>query len=374
MGVLSRIVGRDTEDLVEIEIVGEGFRQEVIGRVAGPKQPEGKEVPIGLTFRCEPTSQYDRNAVRVECLGELIGYVARDIAARLAPPIQRVYGGALEGRGLVVGGRHDGRSGRDFGVRGWITTRQAATLGLDGESLVYPQPHGNLSTYPSLPDAGPAEERLTPIGPGSLTALPTDVRVTCEEHYQSTIIASKPTGYDGTSWTVLVDLGFAPNPHTTSDNPVVEVRIGDSVVGYFTAAMSERHRPTIQGVKAKGLRPTASATVRHGKKAETELLRLHLGLRMPDTVEVSTTPKYVINTHTSTVHAIGELQPDCSWRAQCCAIIPAYDAVVLCVAHPTGLLIDAHTHKVVAIHKYGACGRCDYLQTRPAQTTPHGDD
>ena len=32
---------------------------------------------VGTSLRCEPTNEYDANAVRVEVMGQLFGYVAR---------------------------------------------------------------------------------------------------------------------------------------------------------------------------------------------------------------------------------------------------------------------------------------------------------
>ena len=53
------------EELVEIEVVGEGYRQDVLARLAGPKGPGRKHMSVGATFRCEPKIQ--QNARRDPC-------------------------------------------------------------------------------------------------------------------------------------------------------------------------------------------------------------------------------------------------------------------------------------------------------------------
>ena len=195
--------------------------------------------------------------------------------------MRRACGGVLEGRGLIVGGWHDDRSEGSFGVRGWITRGDTVRLGLEHESLVHPRPYDEVHVYPSLPEPLADEQRLTPSGSGSVGGLPTEVAVTCEEYYQDVIAASRPAGWDGGSWPVLVDLALGPNPHAKSDAPAVEVRIGNEVVGYFTAAMTERHCGTVKSVEEHGQRPTASASVRRGTKGGADLWRLHVGLGRP---------------------------------------------------------------------------------------------
>jgi hypothetical protein len=348
----------DGDELVEIEVVGESYRQEAIERIAGPKAPEGKQTPVGVTFRCEPTNEHDRNAIRVEVLGQLVGYVARDVAERLSPALLRQAGGALEGRGLVVGGWREANSEGSYGVRAWITVEEATRLGLAPDPpLVHPRPYENLQPYPALAEPTKDEERLTPSGHGSFTEVPTAVTVTCEEHYQHTIIASRPEAWTGSSWPVLVDLVVAPNPHAKSDAPMVEVRIGSAPVGYFTAAMSERHRPTIDAVVGRGLRATANASVHPGKKRGAEFWRVNVALRMPDGTEVEMIPTRIVNIRTETSHFMGEQLPNGDWRAKCGTVVAAAEARILCYTRPSGLVVDLDT-KMVATSHYSSCGRC----------------
>src|SRR3954463_15115433 len=95
-------VVRDTpEELVELNVVGESYRQDALATISGAKAAEGKHFMVGATLRCEPTNEYDANAVRVEVMGQHVGYLAREQAAIMCPSLQRVCGGALEARGLI---------------------------------------------------------------------------------------------------------------------------------------------------------------------------------------------------------------------------------------------------------------------------------
>jgi hypothetical protein len=107
-----------------------------------------------------------------------------------------------------------------------------------------------------------------------------------------------------------------------------------------------------------GLRATASASVREGKKSGVDLWRLHVGLRMPESAEVTLVPTFVITTSSPTVHEISNQLQNGNWRTRCSRTIPASEAHVLCKTEPTGKLVDAATHKVKEIHNYPRCERC----------------
>jgi len=115
-------------ELVELKIVGESYRQDALRAIAGPKEPDGKELAVGATLRCEPSNAYDPNAIRVEVMGQLLGYVAREQALLLASAISRTHAGCIEVRGLIVGGWRDGASEGSYGIRVWLTTRDTDRL------------------------------------------------------------------------------------------------------------------------------------------------------------------------------------------------------------------------------------------------------
>ena len=106
------------DTIAEIEVHGESFRQGELAALAGPKTDEGKNERVGVTLRCEPTNEHDCNAIRVEVMGQLVGYVAREQAIGLSPAMQGACGGAPEAQGLIVGGWKyaDGDEG-PYGIR-----------------------------------------------------------------------------------------------------------------------------------------------------------------------------------------------------------------------------------------------------------------
>lgn len=98
--------------------------------LAGPKDEIGKQVLEGVTLRCEPDGVHDHNAVRVELMGQLVGYIACDEAALFSPAIQRFSGGVLEARGLIVGAWRNPDNEWSYGIRVWATQRDMDRFGV----------------------------------------------------------------------------------------------------------------------------------------------------------------------------------------------------------------------------------------------------
>ncbi len=128
-------VGADEGDLLELEIVGESHTQHVLGAIAGRKDAEGKRERVGVTLRCQPDNTYDGNAIRVEVMGQLTGHVSRGQAGLLSPLMQHSCAGALEAVGMIVGGWDDGDSSGYYGIRVWITQRDARRLGVRSDQI-----------------------------------------------------------------------------------------------------------------------------------------------------------------------------------------------------------------------------------------------
>jgi hypothetical protein len=126
---------RGDGDIFEIEIVGEGYRQKELERIAGPKEPGGKQHRCGVTLRREPSNKYDENAVRAEVMGVHVGYVARELAYDLAPAMQAHAGGIVEARGVIVGGWDDGTTEGYYGIRAWLTEADFLRLHLEPDDL-----------------------------------------------------------------------------------------------------------------------------------------------------------------------------------------------------------------------------------------------
>ena len=65
-------------------IVGEQSYQNNLKKIAGPKEEESKFFECYAKVSSEPLNQYDKNAVKVEINGLLVGYLSRSEAAKLA--------------------------------------------------------------------------------------------------------------------------------------------------------------------------------------------------------------------------------------------------------------------------------------------------
>lgn len=68
---------------------GESHRQQALLEVAGPPRVSGYLLPVEVTFCREPHNPHDRNAFRAEVAGQHIGYLARELAAVAAKPLDR---------------------------------------------------------------------------------------------------------------------------------------------------------------------------------------------------------------------------------------------------------------------------------------------
>lgn len=65
-------------------IVGEQSYQNNLKKIAGPKEEESKFFECYAKVSSEPFNQYDKNAVKVEINGLLVGYLSKGEAVKLA--------------------------------------------------------------------------------------------------------------------------------------------------------------------------------------------------------------------------------------------------------------------------------------------------
>jgi hypothetical protein len=98
-----------------IGAVGESFYQDALEAITGGRTHQGWSKRIRATLSCENNNPYDAKAVRVDILGQKVGYLARD-RARL---YRRRFGHrTVVCDALIVGGWDRGALDRgDFGVR-----------------------------------------------------------------------------------------------------------------------------------------------------------------------------------------------------------------------------------------------------------------
>lgn len=76
------------------DAVGESFYQQALETIAGGYNRSGHEKECDAIIALEPTNQFDPNAVRIEIVGRVVGYLSRDQAQRV--------GGAMKELGLVA--------------------------------------------------------------------------------------------------------------------------------------------------------------------------------------------------------------------------------------------------------------------------------
>jgi cytoskeletal protein RodZ len=93
-------------------IVGEQSYQNNLKKIAGSKEEESKFFECYAKVSSEPFNQYDKNAVKVEINGLLVGYLSRGEAAKLAGKVVNKTVPAV-----IDGGWKDEESTGSYGVK-----------------------------------------------------------------------------------------------------------------------------------------------------------------------------------------------------------------------------------------------------------------
>jgi hypothetical protein len=110
-----------------IEVVGESFYRAALKRIAAAG---GTSRVLSATLRPEPSNPYDRNAVRVEIDGELVGHIPRDLAEMISGPVTELArDGPVTAKAELRG---EGDSELGFGVVLWIEARRLG-LAVEGD-------------------------------------------------------------------------------------------------------------------------------------------------------------------------------------------------------------------------------------------------
>ena len=99
---------------------GESFHEAELRAVAGSPRRQGHLVPVDVTLRREPDNAFDSDAVRIEIGGDLVGYVAKELAASLAWLMDGLACPRWQVAGLVRGGY---TKAPDLGVMLWLGKR-----------------------------------------------------------------------------------------------------------------------------------------------------------------------------------------------------------------------------------------------------------
>jgi hypothetical protein len=104
-------------------------------------------IPTEVTLILEEGNRYDPNAVRAEIGGRHVGYVAREVAQQLSPPLKRVGCWSFTVAGVIRGRFHESAT---VGVHLWL------------DRLASPGPEIRMSAqwqveaWPPRPDEGAA--------------------------------------------------------------------------------------------------------------------------------------------------------------------------------------------------------------------------
>ncbi|MDP3650920.1 MAG: hypothetical protein Q8R67_04470 [Rhodoferax sp.] len=101
----------------EVEIKGESNYQPALIANFGPYTEEGHSEYCGAQLVCEPSNQYDKNAVRCEIGGLLVGYVNKSEAKTIAAYLRKKKQTTLQVNASVRGGWQRSRSDQgNYGV------------------------------------------------------------------------------------------------------------------------------------------------------------------------------------------------------------------------------------------------------------------
>ena len=99
---------------------GESRRQDALHAICGEPRKQGYLVPVGAKLRREPRNPADKNAIRVEVGGELVGYLARELSEQMSPVLDKFNCREFAVAGIIRGGSSRAPS---LGVHLWLGRR-----------------------------------------------------------------------------------------------------------------------------------------------------------------------------------------------------------------------------------------------------------
>lgn len=247
-----------TDGMRRWEVAGEGYRQDALAAIAGPKGGEGKWVERVARLRPEPENPHDENAIAVDIDGRQVGHLPRDIAKSYGNLVRRVIGQhGIATCGAVVNGgwRASDTDEGNYGVRLYFGYR--ATGDNSG----------------GLPEQAADEMRI----PYKVRDQHDYIQVTGEDQHQDVLktCLGAERAEDRPARLAALSLGT-----DEKGREVVTVSIDGQVVGWLTPKMSERFGPAVVSAESKGKRVTAFSALelskRKGHEGEVEVV-----LRVP---------------------------------------------------------------------------------------------
>ena len=123
-------------------IFGEGDQIATVGSLVGVPSEHGHLVPVDVLLEREPRNCDDRNAVRASVRGQVIGYLARTIAAQVSQTMELAGLQQVAVPGIVRGGQ---LTAPHLGVYVWLDR---------GAEKLHVHDDGGRVSWPPQPDEG----------------------------------------------------------------------------------------------------------------------------------------------------------------------------------------------------------------------------
>jgi hypothetical protein len=227
----------------EQHVAGESNYQTALERAAGGRTPDGCAVTlVTAELIREARNRYDRNAVRVDIAGQVVGYLPRTDAPSYHQLVKTLW---EQGLAATCWARLTG---------GWDRGR-------------YDQ--GNIGI---VLDINP---RLEPCGQETRLLLPAHhrVSVTGEEHCQDALRVLLGRRREASTVGTLRLVQGHPLRPGAAGPPLVEVEVGGAPM-WLTAKMSQRYGPVVQAAAAAGLTPTCEVVIAPGASKIEAYVRL----------------------------------------------------------------------------------------------------
>lgn len=335
---------RDTPTMPEggfVNVVGESYYEDAFLRLTGGRCSEGYRAACTARIVPEPDNQYDPLAVAVHIGGVKVGHLSRDDARAYRPYLDEIIG--LHGQATAAATL----------TGGW--DRGHGDIGSFGVELRF----SDRPDHP--PEPGGNDIRLR--GGGT-------VSVSNEEHYQEALrLATQGRDLSVRKYPVAVELRTVDsNPHVKkATGPVLEVLLGDAVVGYLTRAMSERFGRLARRSIDEGRPLTATGSVGLGTKGGAEIAEITLSgvpMALDETVVpdegIELIEDLVQHRRTGTLHRLRDSLQDGSRRTECGVTVSSGDVVRVLSSKPWVGLVNPDTRQLVSDAALDRCQKCGY--------------
>lgn len=114
---------------------GESRYMAAFAKLCGPTRENGYLIPVNVVFQREPGNRYDRNALRAMVYTpaggwQHVGYMAKEVAAQIAPMLDRHKLTSHTCCGVIRGGS---RRAENFGVHVWLDERPEPGLAISAD-------------------------------------------------------------------------------------------------------------------------------------------------------------------------------------------------------------------------------------------------